>query len=321
MDAIVDATRICHCYQVRRIFQSLGFFSSGIPTGCSLQVHDHQTENQMGKKRINSSGTVYYVSSENRWRGQYYDAAGTRRSVSARTRKLAEQKLATAVAARDSNTLGRRTSDAGSVQSSVQDWLDATRHKWQYKTLQTHESLAQRYVYPYLGNRRIASLEPEVIERAYGRMRADHDLSNGTIIRIHAVLSGALSRAVRLRHIVTNPLDSVDLPRQSKNIGVALSEDQVGLLIRQSPEHGRWLCAFVHIALLYGLRQGEILGLRWEDLDFSTGKEFIHQQLQRQTGNGLVLKPLKGDSEKDRSHSRTIEFGQVTLLALAEWQA
>ena len=69
------------------------------------------------------------------------------------------------------------------------------------------------------------------------------------------------------------------------------------------------------IHLLTGFRQGEVLGLTWECVDFVQGSLRLSQQLQRQKGKGLVLKELKADAKK-----RTIHLDKVTLMALREWK-
>ena len=70
------------------------------------------------------------------------------------------------------------------------------------------------------------------------------------------------------------------------------------------------------IHLLTGFRQGEVLGLTWEDLDFNEGTLRLHRQLQRQKNKGLVLKTLKADANK-----RTIQLDSPTLAFLRIWKS
>lgn len=271
----------------------------------------------MAKRRSNGEGTVWYSKSENRWRGQFFDATEHRRNVSGKNQKEVEQKLRIAITKRDSNTLEQMPSIAGTVAELLIGFLDLKSQKLQPRTIERYKLDIDRYLIPTIGHVRLNQLTSEIIEEAYSRIQRDFGLAGNSMAHCHSTLRGALKRGFRLKKIATNPLIGVEAPtrRKVQTEPFTLQEVRDLLAFAESNEPTMWNVMW-RIHLLTGFRQGEVLGLNWENVDFAEGTLSLSQQLQRQKGNGLVLKQLKSDAKK-----RHINLDKVTLTCLREWKA
>lgn len=109
---------------------------------------------------------------------------------------------------------------------------------------------------------------------------------------------------------------SVETPKQRKFYASLLTMVEWRKLMQSAqPEPTMWHLMW-RITLATGLRQGEVLGLSWEDFNSDTGGVFVRNQLQRQTGNGLVLKSiLKADAEP-----REIILDEETAALMKVWR-
>ena len=271
----------------------------------------------MVKRRSNGEGTIWYASKEGRYRAQYPDAMGRRRTITGKTRKEVEQKLRVALNKRDSNTLEEMTSIAGTVEELLLGFLQSLDSKCEPKTIERYSLDVKNYLIPQFGSLKLNQLTSEVIELGYSSIQRKHSLKNNSMAHCHATLRGAIKRGIKHRKIANNPLVGVDAPSRKRVQIQPLSEGQLLSLLEYSAQHEEVMWTIMwRIHLLTGFRQGEVLGLTWEDMDFTEGTLHLHQQLQRQTGKGLVLKKLKADATK-----RTIHLDAPTLALLRRWKA
>jgi integrase len=148
-------------------------------------------------------------------------------------------------------------------------WLDlCAKPRLRAKSFKDYEGLLRRYVRPRLGPKALASISALEIQTLYRDLQV-RSLSACSIRYTHAVLRSALKQATRWSLILTNPADSVDLPRQERRqIGV-LTVEQARTFIRAITGHqyGHLLA----VALTTGMRPSEYLGLTWNDLDLDRG--------------------------------------------------
>ncbi len=154
-------------------------------------------------------------------------------------------------------------------------------------TLDNYRIHIDTHIRPSLGRERLSGLRPEKIDALYSSL-ADN-LS--TAPHCHAILSAALREAVRRNLIVRNPLDRATRPKQKWREQKVLTRSQVQTFLRSLEGH-RLYALFV-LALSTAMRRGELIGLRWEDIDFEQG--FIKVRVQRQylPGRGVVERPTK----------------------------
>jgi integrase len=125
------------------------------------------------------------------------------------------------------------------------------------------------------------------------------------------VIRRALNVAVKWQLITTNPATLVDSPQAGQHEITPLSADEARRLIRAA--HGDRMAARWLVGLALGLRQGEALGLWWDDIDLHTGLLRVRQSLQRQHGGGLVFTEPKTHRSK-----RTIPLPAPLVKALRQ---
>jgi integrase len=165
------------------------------------------------------------------------------------------------------------------------------------KTSRTYEDIVRRHLIPALGRLRLTGLRPEHIQRHYahclrsGRLDGRGGLAAKSVLRHHQVLHAALHHAVKWRLLALNPADAVDRPRAERRELLALGPEDVAQLIAAaaSTRHG----ALVRLAVMTGMRRGELLGLRWRDVDFRNSTLSVRQTAQWLTGRGVVFRPPK----------------------------
>ena len=167
-----------------------------------------------------------------------------------------------------------------------------------------YETLLTRHVLPTLGKRRLTKLSAHDIDSLYNEKLAS-GLSAQTVKNLHAVLHSALEQAVRTGLIVRNVCDLIDPPRAQKFEIQPLDSDQSRALLRAA--QGDKLEALYVLALTTGMRQGELLGLKWADVDLVAGSLKARRAIARLRGHGLV------ESEPKSSTSRR----GITLAPLA----
>ena len=132
----------------------------------------------MAKRRSNGEGTIWYAEKEARYRAQYPDAEGRRRTLTGKTRKEVEKQLRIALTKRDSNTLEEMTSVAGTVEELLLGFLQSVEGKREPKTVDRYSLDVKRYLIPQIGKLRLSQLTSEVIEVAYSEIQKQHSLSD-----------------------------------------------------------------------------------------------------------------------------------------------
>jgi integrase len=138
-------------------------------------------------------------------------------------------------------------------------------------------------------------------------------LSNGIGVRAirhtHATLHRALERAVEQGLLVRNPAHKATLPRIKHTEMQVWDETQiVNFLVaaKDSPNE-----ALYHLAIVTGMRQGELLGLKWSDIQWTSGTLYIKRQVQQVAGQGWGF-----EEPKTQAGKRTIKVGETTLHML-----
>lgn len=255
-------------------------------------------------RRDAGSGSVYQRESDGRWVATlelgYIGGKRKRKTLTARTKPGVVAKLKKARGQLD--TTGAIAPKAPTVATWLHKWLDEIAAlRVSPKTLATHRSCVTQHLVPNIGHIRVDQLTPEhVLElhktlRATPAARSDGTLAESAVLRTHAVLSRALTDAIRVGYVNRNVAKLVDRPGRGTPKVEFLDLDQSTKLIAaiaDLPFGSRW--AF---ALLTGQRQGECLGLRWSHLELADDHGFadVAWQLQR-----LGYKHGCGDEECGR---------------------
>ena len=151
------------------------------------------------------------------------------------------------------------------VGAFIEQWLnDSVRGSVRQSTYQRDESLCRVHMVPGLGRKRLKTLNAADVQRFY-RAKLDSGLSTATVHKLHVVLHKALKQAVRWGLVPRNVADDVDPPKAHKEEVHPLTNEQARKLLQTA--RGERLEALYVMAIQSGLRQGELLALRWEDVD------------------------------------------------------
>ena len=227
-----------------------------------------------------------------------------RRAIYGKTRQGVAAKLAKAIADRD----GGVAFDAENLTLSeyLERWLEGSvKNSVKVRTYEEYDARKRNYVDPYLGHVKLEKLTPAHLQGLYVRLLGQ-GLSTATMRQAHSLLSAALRKAVKWQLISYNPADAVDPPRIVSPEIVTLSREQVHTLLeasRQWPPHrpsdppairpGRYE-ALLTLAVTTGLRQGELLGLRWSDVDLVQGALRVRRTADTRHGYARWDTPKSG---------------------------
>jgi integrase len=226
------------------------------------------------------------------------DPATGRRRVRYRTvkgaKRDAQRALREALAAVDRGQHvepGRMT-----VGDWLQQWLDVSAHTVAPKTHERYAEIVAKHLVPALGAIRLAKLAPVHIQAYYaaalasGRRDGKGGLSAQTVVHLDRVLSRALKRARQLRLIAANPTQDIERPRVERKEIQVLDAAQATKLVAAASSTRIYVP--IVLALATGLRRGELLALRWQDLDLDARTLTVVRSLE-QTNDGLRFKAPK----------------------------
>lgn len=184
-------------------------------------------------------------------------------------RKEAELARSQAIAAQHAGTFVLPSS--ATLAEYLPEWLASRRAGIKAKTYEGYSNAIQFYLVPVLGNVQLQKLTPSVISRAYGELiesggRSGQGLSVSTVKIAHRVLRAALFSAVDDGLLAKNPCQKAILPKGADRKAKALTADQLNSLLKLAAGH-RMYAAF-YLAAFTGMRSGEVVALRWSDVDF-----------------------------------------------------
>lgn len=198
------------------------------------------------------------------------------------------------------------------VEDFFEHWLDMTvSHEVKPRTLFDYRLVLKRYVYPEIGQMRLQKLTAQQIQALYHK-RLQGGLGSRTIQLAHAVVRRGLQQAVQWQLIPRNPADAVRRPRVERREPQTLERDQVIWFIRAASDDR--LHALYTLAVTAGLRLGELLGLRWSDINMDAGTLTVAQTLGH-----LGTKHFFG-TPKSKASRRTIDLPGLALAALRRWR-
>jgi integrase len=190
----------------------------------------------------------------------------------------------------------------------LERWLaDVVQPQLAPKTYVSYRDTVRKHIVPTLGKVRVENLTPQQVQTLL-RAKEHEGLSPRSVAYIRSVLRIALNRAIKWNVVARNAAALTDPPRQVRVERVPLTPDQAHAFL--SAAEGDRLEALYLVTAALGLRIGEGLGLRWQDIDLDTGTLRIRQVVQRVDGQ-LIFKEPK--TEKSR---RTLTLPAVTVEAL-----
>ena len=191
-------------------------------------------------------------------------------------------------------------------------WLILIQGSIRPNTLIQYGQIVRDHILPWLGKFKVKDLRADQIQAVYSQ-KLKEGTSARTVILIHSVLHKALKQAVRLGIIIANPADAITRPKSRRKEMKTLSNIEAHRLLVAAK--GTCFEAVYWLAISTGMRQGELLGLKWSDLDWNKQSLQVKRQIQRQAEGLVFIEP------KSAAGRRMILLGPMTLEKLRAHKA
>jgi integrase len=192
-------------------------------------------------------------------------------------------------------------------------WLsDSAMHTVKATSYRAYESQIRNHIVPALGKVKLSRLTPAHLQALYAA-KLREGMKPASVRQIHAILHKALEQAVKFNLIPTNPASKVDPPKIRQEEITPLTAEQASKLLDVTRNDRDRFEALYVIALTTGLRIGELLGLKWSDIDLDARRLRVSRQLQRshaRSGERLIFTEPKAASR------RTVDMPPSTVEAL-----
>ncbi|MGD0856105.1 MAG: site-specific integrase [Dehalococcoidia bacterium] len=221
-------------------------------------------------------------------RQQWYTVKGTKREADSKMRELLETK--------------EKGTYIHPNKLTLSDWLD----KWlegyvkincSVRTFDAYQSIVKIHLKPSLGSIPLTQLKPQQIQDYYSKICQEKGgLSASSVLHVHRILFQALKYAMRQGVLVQNAADLVDPPRVRKPKMRTLIPTEIARLFevtKDGPYH-----AIYFTAINTGLRQAELLGLRWRDVDLDLASLSVNQVLYKRRGICIFKEPKSEHSRR-----------------------
>ena len=260
----------------------------------------------MPKRRANGEGNIR-KRKDGRWEGRYTVGRDPEtgkaiiKNVLGKTQAEVKEKLKKAIEENVGVDYGRAKT------YTVGNWLEVwyenyAKIKMRPSTYLTYHGYIENHIKPQLGKIPLNDLTTLHLQQFYKKLLAEgrverieaqkqpKGLSAKTVRNIHQIISSALKLAVEQRLIARNPADGCALPKAEHKEMQTLPVEQLTSFLREAKDSG--VFALYYIDLTTGLRRGELLGLKWSDIDLEKGDLRVQRQIGRIDGK-IIEMPLK----------------------------
>ncbi|MEZ5351413.1 MAG: site-specific integrase [Bryobacteraceae bacterium] len=185
------------------------------------------------------------------------------------------------------------------------------------RTFERYKAIVEQHLVPELGAIQLVKLSPLHVQAAHAKAMNDGGRKDGrqgglsaqTVLHHHRVLSEALKQAVRWQLVPRNVCEAVEPPRPVEREVKALEESATAWLLDAA--HGTRLEIPILLAVTTGMRRGEILALRWQDVNLDAGLLTIRRSIQETKAQGLTFK-----EPKSRKGRRTLTLPAIAIEML-----
>ena len=201
-------------------------------------------------------------------------------------------------------------------------WLDTyMKDTVKQSTYASYRSYLNKH-FCVLGKILLKKLEPHTLQEFYNYKFREEGLSPKTLRNYHMALHKCLQQAVKERLLVYNPCDAVTLPSGEKPEISVFTNDQQRALVQASYRHRYGV--FIRLDLCTGLRMGELLALKWEDIDFSTAQLHVRRTINRlakyEAHDGENKTEIVFGTPKTKNSRRTIPLTRTMVDELTRWK-
>ena len=236
----------------------------------------------MGSKRGNNEGSIY-PRKDGKWVAAITVGGGERRVFYGDTRREAAEKLTEALRKQQRGEL--ETGPGQKVEKFLMSWLEnVARPRVDHATYVRYEQFVRLQLVPHLGKTQLVKLSPQQVTAMYQKL--GEGLSASTILKVHLCLHTALETAVRWGYVARNVCDLVDAPKVERYEFQVFTPDQARAFV--AAVVGDHLEALYLMAITTGMREGELRGLKWADLDLAGSTVQVRRKLSRIKGVGVV---------------------------------
>ncbi len=253
------------------------------------------------QKGMKGRGSVFQRQSDGRWVAQFIvEETGKPKQLYADTEVEAYKKLDNALREQEQGVLV--TGPKQKLKDYLEHWLEDV-HKpsvW-ISTYVRDRRAVYKHIIPALGNIELRKLTPQQVQKFYTALgkktdKGEKGLAPGSIKIVHHVLGNALKNAVKWKLVAQNVCDQVSPPPAKKQEMELLTAEQMQRLIQVVNNHK--MGPFIKLALMTGMRHGEMLALEWKDIDFDTNILQIRRNVNHLTGHGFVVGEPKTEDGK-----------------------
>lgn len=282
----------------------------------------------MAKRRANGEGNIR-KRKDSRWEGRY--TAGRDpvtgkviyKNVLGRTQAEVKAKLKAAIEANTNLDIVK------AEQYTVGQWMDVwfencAKIKVRPSSHKTYRGYIDNHIKPSIGKIPLSKLSSLDLQKLYKKLLSGgrveriesksqpKGLSAKTVRNINQVISSAMDFAIDQKLITTNPTNGCALPKLEHREMKTLPAEQLASFLREAKESGVYELYYIELAT--GLRRGELLGLKWEDIDWEQGTIQVRRQIARIDGE-VVEAPLK-----TKNSYRSVSIGQDAVEILKDQQ-
>jgi integrase len=221
-----------------------------------------------GTRAPNGASTIYFSEYDGKWHGRVTVGVGDDGKPDRRhVKRNGESEVITEVRKLERERDGGKVRKAGrawTLENWMEHWYEnIAKPSVRYKTQTYYRTAITKYIVPGIGAHRLDKLQPEHIEKLYGRLRKEGAKSS-TLLQVHRTLRAALNEADRRERVTRNPITVVRSPQTVEVEIEPLTVENAKAILAEARNRRngvRWA-----IALALGFRQGEAIGLKWTDL-------------------------------------------------------
>ena len=174
----------------------------------------------------------------------------------------------------------------------MKQWLEKIKSSISSSTYHEYRKIVNNGIVPYFEQKKISlhDLKPYHIQEFYDfKMQTDR-VSASTVHHYHANIHKALAYAVKMERIAANPADKVELPKKNKHTANYYTAEELKLVLDKAK--GTQIEPVVRLAAWYGLRRGEVIGLRWSSIDFTTNLLSVTGTVKDKGSSGSKIKNM-----------------------------
>jgi len=202
------------------------------------------------------------------------------------------------------------------VAEHLHNWLEGyVKTNCSQRTLDGYQSIIETHLIPALGQLQLKHLHPQAIQAYYGK--ACERLSARTVHHQHRVLSQSLKFACRQGYLARNPAELVDPPSPRKKAMRTLTPSEVEVLFDMATDS--YYYPVIYTAVSTGLRQAELLGLRWRDIDLLMLSISVSQVLYKRRGVCQFKEPKTAHSRRRVAMTPKLALFLRDYRAEREW--